>query len=482
MIEILKCYFSILRHSFGAQFLLKRLPLLKTLEGFLHSEIQPFHCIVIWSLVIWTLYEAKLQAATDPSTASQVDISWTLASQLSEPVTRNTYLENLDQEKFTKNSQHHKLLLRSSQTQKLELPITRVQLADKLLGQSSLSNRLEPAPFLLAAPENFNPGLWIPPLPSPPPPPKSSRSPLTKPVKPLAILESLQTDFRYETDNFGLENLFIEPKAQFRLPNGNKITFKTGLNHFAQHGVESVTNIPIQIGWVEKVGHVTLQAAAGLDFLDHLPTAINLNARVEAPIVPAKVSKAGKLLSVVTLSANLEQGPFKSNARSLNNQITAWRFGPDLYWQMDRDTSVFSSLRLGNYNDGNSEVLSFSRLEHKLGQFSLAANLFTWSYQHDLEHKSGYFSPADFLVYNAELGWQGDISTFLRCRLSANLGQQRLKGKFDNANSYQTRCTVKLSPNVEADIDYSFSNVRSHQTGGNSYGGNSLVGQLRIKF
>ncbi len=337
---------------------------------------------------------------------------------------------------------------------------------------------------LQAAPENFNPDLRIPSPPPPPPPkpPKNISPPSTQPVKPLAVLENIQTDFRDDTDNFGLENLFIEPTAQFRLLNGNHITFKTGLDHFAQGGVKSITNIPLQFGWVGKIGDVTLQTAAGVDLFDHLPAAINLNAKAETPILPAKVSKSGQLLSVMTLSANLEQGPLKSNARTLNNQITAWRFGPDLYWQINRDTSFFSSLRLGSYNDSNSEVQSFSRLEHKLGQFILAANLFTWSYERDLERKSGYFSPPDFLVYNAELGWEGDVFKFLRCRLSANLGQQRLKEKFDNANSYQTRCTVKLSPNLEADLGYTFSNVRSHETGGSGYGGNSLAGQLRVKF
>ncbi|MHC5674771.1 hypothetical protein [Nostoc sp.] len=109
---------------------------------------------------------------------------------------------------------------------------------------------------------------------------------------------------------------------------------------------------------------------------NHLPTTINLNAKVEAAISPPQVSPSGRLLSVVVISGNFEQGPYKSNARTLDNQIIAWRFGPDLYWQIDRDTSLFSSLCLGSYNDGNSEVQSFSRLERKFGQFSLATNLY----------------------------------------------------------------------------------------------------------
>ncbi|WP_193198476.1 hypothetical protein [Nostoc sp. MG11] len=340
--------------------------------------------------------------------------------------------------------------------------------------------QLEPKPILIAAPENFNPGLRLPP-PTPPALPKPLPT-YVEPIEAIAVLESIQTDFRNDTDNFGQNNLFIEPTAQFRLSNGNKILFKTGFNFFEQGNVDSITNIPFQIGWEGKIGQATLQTAAGVDLFNRLPTAINLNAKVEAPILPPKVSSSGRLLSGLILSANLDQGPYKSNARTLENQITAWRFGPDLYWQIDRDTSLFSSLRLGNYNDGNSEIQSFSRLERKFGQFSLAANLFTWSYDRDLERTSGYFSPSDFLVYNAEVAWEGDIFDFLRCRLSANLGRQRLKGEFDNANTYQSRCTVKLSPNVEADLGYSFSNVRNQDTGASAYDGNSLTGQLRIKF
>jgi hypothetical protein len=332
---------------------------------------------------------------------------------------------------------------------------------------------------LLAAPENFNPGLRIPPkLPQ-----QTNSSPTSsESVKAIAILESIETDYRYDTDNFGQRNLFIEPTARFRLSNGNKIFLKTGVNYFEQRNIESITNIPFQVGWQGKIDQVTLQTAAGIDVFNRLPAAINFNTKIEAPIIQPQVSPSGKLESIVVLSGNLEQGPYKSNARTLENQITAWRFGPDLYWQIDRYTSLFSSLRLGNYNDGNSDVQSFTRLERKFGQFSLAANLFNWSYKNDFERQSGYFSPQDFLVYNAELAWEGDIAEFLRCRFAASLGQQRLKGEFDQANTYQTRCTVKFSSNIEADVGYNFSNVRNQDTGTSTYSGDSLVGQVRIKF
>jgi hypothetical protein len=257
---------------------------------------------------------------------------------------------------------------------------------------------------------------------------------------------------------------------------------KTGFNSFSKTGSESITNIPLQVGWEGKIRDVKLQTAMGVYLFNRLPTAINLNANAEIIIVPPKVSSSGKLTSLLTLSGNLEQGPYKFNLQTLENQITAWRFGPNLFWQIDGDTSLFSSYRFGSYNDGNSEHQSFSRLERKFGQFSLAANLFTWNYARNLERESGYFSPPDFLVYNAELAWEGDIFSFLSCRLAANLGQQRLNSKIDNANTYQTRCTAKLTPKLEADLGYAFSNVRNLDTGGSTYNNNSFTGQLRFKF
>ncbi|MEW5855934.1 MAG: hypothetical protein AB1861_00895 [Cyanobacteriota bacterium] len=428
--------------------------------NFVFGFLQP-QWIVIWSLGIWTLGVDKLQAATENSVSPQqvttensvslqVLENGNLPSEVTEPIIPVTELENF------------------------RTP------SDSSVDGSSIESHdqlksLERPPFLIAAPQNFNPELRSPPPPppSPPPPPEVISPPeSSEPETPVAVIENLQVDFRNDTDNFGQRNQFIEPTAQFRLMNGNRIRLKTGFNSFEQKGVESITNIPIQVGWEGKINEVTVQTAVGVDLFDRLPTALNFNAKVDVPIGQN-----------VTLSGVVEQGPYKFNAQTLENQITAWRFGPNLYWQIDRHTSLFSLLRFGSYNDGNFEQQSFSRLERKLGQFSVAANLFNWSYTRDREQESGYFSPSDFLVYNAELAWEGDVFDFLSCRLAATLGQQRLRGKFDNANTYQARCTAKLSPNVEADLGYAFSNVQNRDAGGgSSYNNNSLTGQLRVKF
>lgn len=452
---------------------------------------------IILSLGFWVLSAAKIQA-------SQPDKTHHSSSQLSEPAILVTNLENLcsntgsikvtDSPVLTQKDQNWTL---SSQATE---PIASVANQEKESYSSIQNNwkasascwgieitqkqegyQFAPGPILMAAPENFSPGLRLPP---PPPPPKKLQPPATttEPVQPFAVLENIQTDFRNDSNNFSQTNQFIEPTAQLRLQNGNRIRLKTGFNSFSQTGSESITNIPLKVGWEGKIGDVKLQTGMGVDLFNRLPTAINVNANAEIIIVPPKVSPSGKLISLLSISGNVEQGPYKFNLQTLENQITTWRFGPNLFWQIDRNTSFFSSYRFGSYNDGNSEHQSFSRLERKFGQFSLAANLFTWNYARNLERQSGYFSPPDFLVYNAELAWQGDIFSFLSCRLAANLGQQRLNGKIDNANAYQTRCTAKLAPNLEADLGYTFSNVRNLDTGGSAYNNNSFSGQLRLKF
>src|SRR5919199_139336 len=440
MADIFRLYICVLRSNLYA----------KILFGYLHVQ-----WIVILSAGIWILDIPKLQAATENSVAPKTFESGNSASELSEQIPSAGKMENLKLETAS-----------SFETSSVELHYPS-----------------KPLPQLMAAPENFNPGLRLPPPPPPqasPPPSQSPASPSTEPVTPVVKFESLTTDFRRDTDNFDQRNLFMEETAQFRLRNGNHFRIKTGFNFFEERGLESVTNIPLHVEWEGKIDRVNLTVGGGVDLFDRLPTALNLNAKAELPLA-MKVSPSGQLQSGVIVSAAVEQGPYKANAQTLDNQITAWRFGPSIYWQIYPKTSLYSALRLGSYNDGNFEEQSFSRLEHKIGQFSVAANVFNWIYTHDVQETSGYFSPRDFLVVNGEVAFEGNVFENLRCRLAASLGRQRLGGEWSNGNSYQARCTAKLSPNVDADFGYGFSNLRNRDTGGSAYNNQSFTGQLRVR-
>ena len=354
----------------------------------------------------------------------------------------------------------------------------------------------EVPPNLIAAPDNLVPNQQVQPPASPPtqsPTPTPSPTPTTPPlpglqppaslpeanppatiqnaVVPSLTLDNLQINFRNDLDNNNRENRFIEPTAQFRLNNGNIISVKTGFNYFKYPGVEDVSNIPLTLGYQTKINQVNLQAGVGVDIFNRLPTTLNFNAKVDVPVSNG-----------ITLSGVVEQGIYKFNAEALEKQIKTLRYGPNLYWQIDRNTSLLSLLRFGNYNDGNFEQQSFSRLERKFGSFSVATNLFNWSYTQDFQAKSRYFSPPDFLVVTGELALESDIFDFLSCRVSTSLGKQRIRGEFSNANSYEGRCTGTISPNIEALLGYVYSNVQNRETGGSQANNQSFTGVLRFKF
>lgn len=338
--------------------------------------------------------------------------------------------------------------------------------------------QLEAAPLLLAAPENLNPGLYEPPVAPPvespaetPKEPDEAISADTPDAAPWLDITALTVDFKDDTSSFDQDNRLLEPVIYGRLRNGDQVRFGTGLNQFRQPNITPVTNIPLRLGWQRQMGEVALDVEANLELFDRLPAAAGFEVNASVPLGDR-----------AQLSFNTAYGPYKFNATTLENQITAWRYGPQLFWQIDRQTSFFSSVQWGRYSDGNREQQSFSRLERRWGDFSIAANLFNWRYQEDVEAVSGYFSPVDFLVFNGEIAWQKEMFDFLRCRLAGTLGQQRSQGTWTNAYSYQSSCTVLLSETLELDINYLFNNVRSQSSAGSDSSNQVISSQLRVRF
>jgi hypothetical protein len=354
-------------------------------------------------------------------------------------------------------------------------------------GKISLS--LQPirlTPQLIAGADNFNPGLklsppreYIPPA-SPPervvPLPGSNfssvESKITKsdPVgAPFAVLEGIQPNIHNDWNNSGQVNRTIESTAIFRLNNGDRVLFTTGYNTYEQTDTKTVSNIPLGIDWETKINSLKVRPGVGVD-ISSGSTTPNFKLKVDYPVTTG-----------LTVSADLQQGAYKFNAKTIENQISALRYGPSIFWQIDKDTSLFSSLKLGNYSDSNQEQQSFSRLERKFGEFSVAGNLFTWNYKNSTD--KGYFAPPDFLVYTGEIAWEGSvIRDVLNCRLSASLGGQNVNSTSSDAGGYQAKCTAKISPNLEADLGYGFSNVKSTIPITSNANSQSILGQVRVKF
>jgi hypothetical protein len=354
--------------------------------------------------------------------------------------------------------------------------------------QRSSPQRINPIPQLIAGADNFNPDLKLPPpreyVPLPPPTTPAETSGVNSSTTntgttagtgsshagaPFILLEELKPNIRNDWNNAGQVNRMIEETATFRLNNGDRLFFTTGYNTYEQTAAKTVINIPLQMGWETKVNSLKLRQGVGLDLLTG-STAANFNFKVDYPITTG-----------LTLSADLEQGAYKFNAKTIENQVSAFRYGPSIFWQIDRETSLFSTLKLGSYSDNNHEQQSFSRIERKIGAFSLAGNLFTWNYQNSTD--KGYFAPPDFLVYSGELGWGGDVlQDLLHCQLAATIGQQHVNAKDSDAGGYQTKCTAKISPNIEADFGYSFSNVKNTVPIVSNTNSQSIGAQIRLKF
>lgn len=335
---------------------------------------------------------------------------------------------------------------------------------------------LPAADIYLAAPENLNPGLFLPPPDPVPLEPVPTESLIPEedlneePVVPFWQIQELTINTSDSFTNFGQNNRMIEPSVTGLLPNGDRLSFSTGVNTFDEPNQNLVLNIPLTASWTRTTGKVTTTVGGGIDIFDNIPITPNFHASASRPI--------GRRAN---LSFVIEHGPYKFNATTLNNRISSWRYGPNIYWQISPSTSLFSLLRLGHYNDGNFEQQSFSRLEQRIGDFSVAANVFNWVYQEDAEMTSGYFSPDDFLVVNGEVAWQDDIFDWLDCRVAGSWGQQRLAGEWTSAFEYGAQCSVPLVDSFDIDFGYTFSNVVS-ETGGSAFNNRSFTGQIRSQF
>lgn len=355
---------------------------------------------------------------------------------------------------------------------------------------------LEQSEVLISAPQNLNPGLYIPLF----EPEDFNEDLLDSDASDLVPEEDLENsgdeisgtedsdsglfnylstfkasglelDYQQNFDNFGGFEYGAQPTLNFENDAGDRIGLTTGVEIFDQATTAQVTNVPFDVSWHRKIGDSSVDVSAGVDFFNRLSMAPRLSAGGATPVWEG-----------ATLSGVIEYAPYKFNAQTLENEIRALRFGPNLFWQITPSTSLFSLVRFGAYNDGNTEQQSFSRLEQRIGPFGVAANLFNWVYRSNAEMSSGYFSPQDFLVYSGEIFWADTLFNALDCRASASSGQQRLGGSWTSGYSYGGQCAIPITKNITLDVNYAFSNVRDQMTGESAFNNSTLTSGLRVDF
>lgn len=356
-------------------------------------------------------------------------------------------------------------------------------------------------PVLLAAPQNLNPRLAEPASPpnttvtpnnsdgltnegidplatseaTPTENPVDGSDPATEARVPFVEWDDLEIDLSESLSNFGQGNRILTPILRGHLANGDTVTLSPGFNQFSLPNVDPVVHVPLTLGWEGNINDVDLRVGGGLDIYNRLPLDTHFTTKASVPVWTG-----------ATLSLSLDQGPYLFNAETLENGISTWRYGPDLFWQIDPKTSLFSLLRIGHFNDGNFEQQSFSRLERKFwNNGAIAANLFNWSFQQDLESASGYFSPPDFLVASLELSWEQEIIDNISCRIAGNVGQQRLNGSWAMGYGHQALCSFPGLLGLDLDLGYSFSNVGDGQTflsEDSAYNNFKLLGGIQTQF
>ena len=298
---------------------------------------------------------------------------------------------------------------------------------------------------------------------------------ITGETSPFVRWDDLEVGIHNSFGSFGESSWKINPTLSGQLANGDTVKVSTGFNQFTQDDVEPVTHLPLTLGWQGTVSNVGLAFEGGVDFFSRLPTTVHFSTSASLPLGETAV-----------LSMNLEQGPYDFNARTLENEISTWRYGPNLSWQITPEVSLFSQFRIGNYSDGNWEQQSYSRLERKIAEeAAVALTLTNLSFQENVESTSGYFSPPDFLIATAELSWREQLTQGLSCGLTGSLGQQRLEGEWALAYNNKIGCTIDVLPALQLDLGYRYSNVSNDQSAlaeDSAYSNQEIIAGVRLKF
>lgn len=255
----------------------------------------------------------------------------------------------------------------------------------------------------------------------------------------LCANKSFASDY-YSTINLDKEYLYDCLKARC-------LTLNSYYKPFNQNQTELAENLTLDID-KGKFDNPNVWLGQGIDRLDPFPSQKNFSLHFSNQVLPT-----------MTLSSVIEHGSKKENAKAMLNQINVWRAGSSLYWKLTNNTVLSNSVLLGNYNDGNKDLQTYSRIDQNFGSFSLSADLSTASYEQDLETSSGYFSPSNYLLYSAEAAWKQIFFDSSTCKLALRAGEQKLLNDLSKVYSVGSFCDVVISDKANLDFSYSLANV-----------------------
>ncbi len=292
----------------------------------------------------------------------------------------------------------------------------------------------------------------------------------------IAIQRRLQStqvtsEFVLDTRDSGESSQRIQVDMWTPLPGSDfRQTLGLGFGNFEQTGISPLQNYELDVGLEIRRGDVDLRGSVGVDVFSRVSPSLRLNTGVDYQVTPN-----------LNVSADFSYGAYKDNAASLENQISASRLTPSLYWQIDPTTDLLLSYTLGFYSDGNTENQALLYLSREFGSFYLAGLLLYWGYADDFGN--GYFAPPDYFLYYGEVGLKERLTESIECRVSVGLGRQQYEDVSEQTYSLQTGCGIVLLPNVQVDLGYSLSNnARLSSGSGNGSTQQVLQGSVNYTF
>jgi tetratricopeptide (TPR) repeat protein len=277
------------------------------------------------------------------------------------------------------------------------------------------------------------------------------------------------TDFRADGIGAQESSFGLNQGVRFRIDDGpTRQSVRVSYTTFTQQNLETLGNTTLEVGIEGRVNALNLSGTLGVDRFSRLPAIPRLGFSLSTP-----------LATNLTFTGNLRYGAYRENVATLENQITAFQVEPTLYWQIDPKTSLFLFYKTGFYSDGNLEHQASLSLDRQFGNFFASAFVFYWSFANDPQ--TGYFAPPNFMLYSGELGWRGNLTEQLDCRLSASIESQVFADTSEGVNTYRASCGLAASPTLSFNFGYQYS-TNAVFNAGNSSASQKIQGRLNFIF